>query len=146
MYTFAKLRESVILIDSDDHSTPFIIHKGRIIGNVFGFDTPGFTIKNYDEVLLHIGNHRLIPEENLGKLKIVCNAGYSDSADCTIFLAYRGFVLTDEEYSREIEKGVFSSLKNWQKLKDSLALHRLLNHPQAEETYETMESISSLFK
>lgn len=148
MYTFSQLRESVILIDSDDKSTPFIIDKGRIVGNVFGFDTPGFRIKNYDEVLLHIGNQRLIPDEHLGKLKIICNAGYSDSADCTIFLAYKGFVLTHEEYSREIEKGAFSSAKSWQKLRDSLSLQRLLSpkSPANEETYETMENISSLFK
>ncbi|MBO5141728.1 MAG: hypothetical protein J6C46_01790 [Clostridia bacterium] len=122
MYTISELARNKVIIHDNNSALPFVIEQNRnttISGNAFG--TYSFEIMNADEVYLHLANPILIPEENLGKLNVICSNGTGNSRPCKITIPITEvYVISKERFFDEKMRLSFSSPEAWLALKAKL--------------------------
>lgn len=147
MRTLKELSESVILLDDE---LPFIIQKNYsstdtfISGNVFG--NYNFLLLNATEIFIYIANNKLLPDENLGKLKIVCrnSNGIHEERESVFFTPLRYYIISRKRFESEKKNGAFESRDAWNELRSTLEaetnlllmtpFEREMEHPKLKPT------------
>lgn len=117
MKTLTELANSVVVVHVQEFQTPFIIRKDRICsitGNVLG--NYKFQVKNDAEVYMHLANPALMPNENFGRIRVVC-CDENGSMNSTICIPAKAYVLSQSRFQAEKINGSFSSPEAWKKLK-----------------------------